>query len=189
MSKDIIVIGSSTGGPKVLNEMFSELPALNASIIIVQHVPPKFDKAIAERLNELSSMAVKVAEHGEAIKNGTAYMAPSRKHLKLTHNSRIMISEDEKVNGCCPSVDVAMMSLVRQSSGKLVGIILTGLGMDGASGIGHIKDLGGTTMAQDELSCVIFGMPKCAIATGKVDHVLPAHEIIEKLTALFGRIE
>ncbi len=189
MSKDIIVIGSSTGGPKVLNEMFSEFPALDASIIIVQHVPPKFDKAIAERLNELSSMAVKVAEHGEAIKNGTAYMAPSRKHLRLVHNSRIVISEEEKVNGCCPSVDVTMKSLEVPSSGKLVGVILTGLGRDGASGIGHIKDLGGTTMAQDEHSCVIFGMPKCAIATGKVDHVLPPHKIIEELSALFCRIK
>lgn len=186
MSKNLIIIGSSTGGPKVLNEIFSKLPMLDAAIIIVQHVPEHFDKAIAERLNELSCMTVKVAEHDDRLLHGTVYMAPAKIHLKLRYNSRVILTEDEKVNCCCPSVDVAMNSLEIQPSGKLTGVILTGLGRDGTSGIEHIKDIGGTTIAQDEHSSVIFGMPKRAIATGKVDHILPPNKIIEQLTALFS---
>ncbi len=186
MSNSLIIIGSSTGGPKVLNEMFSTLPVLDASIIIVQHVPTYFDKAIAERLNEVSKITVKLAEDGEALRAGTAYMAPALKHLRLAGNSRISLTEDAKVNCCCPSVDVAMKSLDRDFSGRLVAVLLTGLGRDGAEGIKHIKDLGGTTFAQDERSSVIFGMPKSAIATGKVDHVLPPEKICEMLISTVG---
>ena len=170
----------------MLNEMFSALPVLDASIIIIQHVPTYFDKAIAERLDEVSKITVKLAEDGEALSAGTAYMAPALKHLKLAGNSHISLAEDAKVNCCCPSVDVAMKSLARDFSGMLVGVVLTGLGRDGTEGIGYIKDLGGTTIAQDERSSVIFGMPKAAIETGKVDHVLPPEKICEMLTKLFG---
>ncbi len=172
----------------MLNEMFSALPVLDASIIIIQHVPTYFDKAIAERLDDISKITVKLAEDGDILRAGTAYMAPALKHLRLAGNSRISLNQDAKVNCCCPSVDVAMKSLVSNSPGGLVGVVLTGLGRDGAAGIEHIKDLGGTTFAQDERSSVIFGMPKSAIATGKVDHVLPPEKICEMLTKLFGRI-
>jgi len=189
MSNTLIIIGSSTGGPKVLNEMFSTLPVLDASIVIVQHVPTYFDKAIAERLDDISKITVKLAEDGEALRAGTAYMAPALKHLRLAGNSRISLSQDAKVNCCCPSVDVAMKSISKNFTGTLVGVVLTGLGRDGAAGIEHIKDLGGTTIAQDERSSVIFGMPKSAIATGKVDNVLPPEKICEMLTRIVGAIK
>ena len=188
MNNNLIIIGSSTGGPKVLNEMFSALPVLDASIVIIQHVPTYFDKAIAVRLDDLSKFTVKLAEDGDVLSAGTAYMAPAQKHLKLISNSRISLVEDAKVNCCCPSVDVTMKSLTSNSSGVIVGVVLTGLGRDGAAGIEHIKGLGGKTIAQDKMSSVIFGMPKSAIATGKVDHVLPPEKICEMLTKLFGTI-
>jgi two-component system chemotaxis response regulator CheB len=186
MSDNIIIIGSSTGGPKILNDMFISLPALNAAIIIVQHVPVLFDKAIADRLDELSRFNVKLAEHGDILKSGTAYVAQAKRHLKLKLNSRIEIVEEAKVNCCCPSVDVTMMSLEKNRSGKIIGVILTGLGRDGADGISHIKSIGGTTYAQDEETCTIFGMPKAAIDTGKVDHIFSPDVICENLIRAVG---
>ncbi len=186
MNNTLIIIGSSTGGPKVLNEIFSMLPVLDATIVIIQHVPTYFDKAIAERLDEISKITVKLAEDREVLSVGTAYMAPALKHLRLAGNTRISLLADEKVNCCCPSVDVAMKSISKNYTGSLVGVVLTGLGRDGAAGIEHIKDLGGTTIAQDERSSVIFGMPKSAIATGKIDHVLPPENICEMLVKIAG---
>ena len=177
MSSPLIIIGSSTGGPKVLNEMFSTLPVLDASIIIIQHVPTYFDKAIAERLNELSSMTIKVAEQDEILKHGTVYMAPAKKHLKLTHDSRVTLKEDGKVNCCCPSIDVTMKSFRVNRSGRTIGVVLTGMGRDGAEGISHIKSIGGITIAQDKKSSAIYGMPKAAYETGKVDFVLHEDDI------------
>ena len=186
MGNKLIVIGSSTGGPKVLGDMFSKLPPLDASIIIVQHIPPLFDKGISERLDELSSMRVKLAEDGETLVRGTAYMAPAKVHLKLVRNSTIALSDEEKVNCCCPSVDVAMRSLEASPLDSIAGVILTGMGFDGTAGIVHIKKLGGMTMAPDEASSVIFGMPKSAIASGNVDHVLSPEHMLEKLVEFVG---
>ena len=179
--KNIIVIGSSTGGPKLLAKLFSELPPLNAAIIIVQHVPPVFDRRIAERLDRLCSMDVVLAQDGDVLENRKVYFAPASKHLKVHRNNRVMLVEDKKVNCCCPSIDVAMKSIRANKSGGLVGVVLTGMGSDGADGISHIKSLGGITIAQDEASSVIYGMPKAAYNTGKVDFVLHEDDICAKL--------
>jgi len=188
MPDKIIVIGSSTGGPKVLNVIFEALPVLDAAIIIVQHIPVFFDKVIAERMNENTRHTVKLAEHGEALKPGVVYFAPAKRHLKLVKNSRVALTEEGKVNCCCPSIDVTMMSLVKDPSTRLLAAILTGMGHDGADGLAYVKSLGGTTLAQDEATSVIFGMPKGAIDTGKVDHVLEPVGISEKLVEFAGEL-
>ena len=184
--KNIIVIGSSTGGPKLLVKLFSELPPLNASIIIVQHVPPVFDRSIAERLDRLSAMDVALAQVGDVLEDGKVYFAPAKIHLKVQHNKRITLVEDELVNCCCPSIDVAMKSIRANKLGKIVGVVLTGMGRDGADGISHIKSIGGITIAQDEASSVIYGMPKAAYETGKVDFVLHEDDICTKLVEIIS---
>ena len=182
--KNIIVIGSSTGGPKLLAKLFSKLPTLNASIIIVQHVPPVFDGRIAERLDRLSAMDVVLAQVGDVLEHGKVYFAPAQKHLKVLHNSKVMLVKDEEVNCCCPSIDVTMGSIRANKLGKIVGVVLTGMGRDGADGISHIKSIGGITIAQDEASSVIYGMPKAAYETGKVDFVLHEDDICAKLVEI-----
>ncbi len=185
-SGNIIIIGSSTGGPKVLNQVFSSLPVLNAAVIIVQHAQPWIDQRIAERLNDLSLMNVKLSENGSRLENGNVYFAPSRIHLKLIRNEHLELCEGEKVNFVCPSIDVTMRSFIKHTTGKLVGVVLSGIGRDGADGITHIKNLGGITIAQDEKTSAVYGMPREAKKTGNVDFVLPPEKIEKKLVELVG---
>jgi two-component system chemotaxis response regulator CheB len=186
-NKNIIIIGVSTGGPLLLQEIFSSLPVINAAVLIVQHIYPMFDKAISERLNELSVMDVRLAEDGQRITSGTAYVAPSRKYLKLESNERIKLIECNNLDYCRSSINVAMKSLVKHNAGKIVGVVLTGMGTDGAEGITHIKNLGGATIAQDRETSVIYNMPEAAQATGSVDYVLSKEQIGSKLVQLIGR--
>lgn len=178
---NIIIIGSSTGGPKVLHDIFSSLPLLNAAVIIVQHIQPIIDKSFAERLNSKSLMDVKLAENGDLLASGKVYFAPAGIHLKLARNKHIELFNGAKVNFARPSIDVTMRSVARHISGKLVGVVLTGMGRDGAEGIIHIKNLGGITIAQDKKSSAIYGMPMEAQKTGSVDFVMPPEKIVEKL--------
>lgn len=182
MIRNIVVIGSSTGGPKLLNEMFREMPVLNAAVVIVQHVPPRFDQAIADRLNELSPMDIKLAASGDVLHNGKGFFAPANSHVRIVNNRVIQLAgrdydKEKLATCCCPSIDVTMKSLCKSTNGKIIGVVLTGMGSDGAEGIVHIKHIGGITLAQDEASCVVFGMPRVAIATRKVDHVLPGENM------------
>jgi two-component system chemotaxis response regulator CheB len=186
-SGNIVIIGSSTGGPKTVNKIFSGLPVLNAAVIIVQHILPGFDKGFARNLNLKTEMPVELAETGTIIEKGKAYVAQSRIHMRLRDNARIELYEGAKVNCCCPAVDVTMKSLGKQRAGKIVGVVLTGLGNDGADGTTHIKNLGGTTISQDKETSVIYGMPKAAFETGHVDHVLPDDRIGPKLIELVGK--
>jgi len=186
MASNLIVIGVSTGGPKLLNWMFSQLPPLNAAIVIIQHVPPDIDRAIVERLNRLSSMEVYLAESGDILREAHVYLAPALLHLTVVANRSLQLVNSAKVNFCCPSIDVTMKSLKPRHEGKTIGVILTGMGKDGAEGLVHIKGLGGITLAQSEESCTIFGMPKYAIDTGMVDYVLDPALICKKLQELVG---
>ena len=187
-SGNIIIIGSSTGGPKVLHSIFSSLPQLNAAIIIVQHILSTVDKSFAERLNSKSSMEVKLSENGNLLEREKVYFAPASIHLKLVNNTKIELCNGEKVNFACPSVDVTMLSVVKHRAGKLVGVVLTGMGRDGADGISHIKNLGGITIAQDKKSSAIYSMPMEAYKTGNVDYVLSMEEIGQKLIELVGAV-
>jgi len=185
-SRNVVVIGSSAGGPRILKELFRRLPLLNCSIILVQHMPKFINDSFTRHLNQLTDMTVKIAENGERIKRGEVYVAPSEQHLELINNKIIRLFRSEKVNFVCPSVDVTMKSLKRMSDGKIVGVILTGMGKDGAEGISHIKAVGGVTVAQDEKTSIIHGMPGEAFKTGNVDLVLPPDKIRDKLIELLG---
>lgn len=187
VNNNIVMIGVSTGGPIALKRLFSELPPLDAAIVIVLHIPPGMDYKIAKGLDAVASMPVALAEDGEYLHSGRIYLAPGGFHLKLEGNSRIILEDSARVNFVQPSADVAMRSLLKPlKKHHIVGVILTGMGKDGAEGIRHIKSLGGITIAQNQESSAIYGMPKAAVETGAVDFVLPPFKIGKKLTELLS---
>jgi len=186
--RNLVVIGVSTGGPLTLKELFRGLPPLDAAFLIVLHITPTMDYRIAQGLAAVASMPVTLAEDGEYLRNGNIYLAPGGVHLRLDGNQKVVLCEGPRVNYVQPAVDVTMLSLSRQLKGRLIGIVLTGMGKDGADGIRHVKDMGGITIAQDQNSSTIYGMPKAAAQTGAVDYVLPPKKIAGKLTELLPQI-
>lgn len=187
VNNNIVMIGVSTGGPIALKRLFAELPPLDAAIVIVLHIPPGMDYRIARGLDEVASMPVALAVDGEYLRSGQVYLATGGFHLKLEGNNRIVLEEGPRVNFVQPSVDVAMKSLLKPLKRKLiVGIILTGMGRDGAEGLRHVKSLGGITIAQDQESSTIYGMPKAAVETGAVDYIFPLKKIGNKLVELLN---
>ena len=182
--KNLVVIGVSTGGPTTLKALFSELPPLDAAFLVVLHINADMDHRIAQGLGSSALMPTALASDGDYLKHGNIYLAPGGCHLKLDGNHRITLVDGPRVNYVLPSVDVAMLSLTRKLSGDLIGIILTGMGKDGAAGIRHMKEIGATTMAQDQKSSVIYGMPKAALETGAIDFVLPPNRMAAKLVEL-----
>ncbi len=184
--RTIVVIGSSTGGPRTLETIFSRFPLIDAVIIVVQHMPHSINSGLCRHLRETSRMGVRIAEDGEEVEHGTIYVAPSEVHLKLVGNRSIRLFDDEKVQYVRPSIDVAMMSLERNGSDRLVGVILSGMGSDGAEGIRHIKAVGGTTFAQALRTCAIHAMPRAAFETGRVDRMLPPEGIREQIIRIAG---
>jgi two-component system chemotaxis response regulator CheB len=182
----IIVMGSSAGGPRILKEIFSGMPKLNAGVVLVQHMPRFINQSLRESISRVTGMAVAVAEDGDMLENGKVHIAPSELHLRLVQNRHIRLIKGEKVNFVCPSVDVTMMSLKPMDGMYLYGVILTGMGRDGAEGIAHMKRIGGVTVAQNQETSAVFGMPKEAAATGCVDHVLSPAEIRERLIQWIG---
>jgi two-component system chemotaxis response regulator CheB len=182
--QNLVIIGSSAGGPRVLKTIFMGLPKLNGTIILVQHMPKFINESFAENLNDLTDMTVKIAENGENIESGVMYVAPSERHLELIDNKIINLYYGEKNQFVCPSVDVTMKSLKRDFGKLIVGIILTGMGSDGANGIDYLKTISGMTIAQDQNTSIIFGMPDAAIKTGKIDMILSPEQIKDKLIEL-----
>ena len=173
----IVVIGASTGGPKALPEVISKLPRdIPAGILVVQHMPEGFTESFAERLNWYTSLEAHEAKVGDEIKPGTILVAPGNKHMEIK-NGRIVLTDGERVNFVRPSVDVTMLSAVAEYGGRCIGVILTGMGSDGANGMKAIKEAGGSTIAQDEESSVVFGMAKVAIEMRSVDKVVPLDKI------------
>jgi two-component system chemotaxis response regulator CheB len=183
---NLIVMGISTGGPRTLARVFNNLPRLKAGLVMVQHMPAFINHAFCKTLSAGTDMDVILAEQGMAVEPGCVLVAPSECHLELVDNRRVRLVDGEKVNYVRPAVDVTMLSLRRAPALRAVGVVMTGLGRDGADGIAHIHDIGGVTIAQDEESSVIFGMPGAAIETGKVDHVLPPEGIRRKIVELAG---
>jgi two-component system chemotaxis response regulator CheB len=185
---NIIMIGVSTGGPLALKRLFSDLPTLDAAVVIILHIPPGMDYKIAKGLDAVASMPVALAEDGEYLRSGHIYLAPGGFHLTLEGNNRIVLQEGPRINFVQPSVDVAMRSLLKPIKQKhIVGVILTGMGKDGAEGIRHIKAIGGITFAQDQESSAIYGMPKAAVETGMVDYVHSLETLKKKLTTLLEK--
>lgn len=183
----LIVIGASTGGPKVLGEMLAMLPPLHAGIVIVQHMPAFINASFARTLARQSSMEVRIAQDGDAVNEGVILLAPSGFHLHLIRNRSIHLAEGPQVNYVCPSVDVAMNSLTAPTRGqRLIGVLLTGMGRDGAAGMAHVKRIGGITVTQDEASCAVWGMPAQAVKLGCVDYELPPASIVSLLVRATG---
>ncbi|MEM0088553.1 MAG: chemotaxis response regulator protein-glutamate methylesterase [Archaeoglobaceae archaeon] len=186
VSKEIcVLIGSSTGGPSALEQVIPRLPSdFPAPVFVVQHMPPNFTKQLAERLNEISEIEVKEAEDNEKVARGVAYIAPGGRHMKLRRALnvvRIKVVDGEPVNNVKPSVDITAESIAQVYGGNVVGVVLTGMGEDGAKGMKKIHDLGGKVIACSEDTCVVFGMPKAVIDLGVADSVKPLFEIAEEI--------
>ena len=179
---NLVAIGSSTGGPKALQEIIPKLPKdFPAPIVIAQHMPPTFTGPFAERLNQMSQITVKEAEEGENIKNGVAYVAPGRGHMRLKRvrgiETIVAISEEKEEFIYRPSVDALMFSVAEFFPGRALGIILTGMGNDGLKGLTALKRTNGRVFAQNEETCVVYGMPKAVVDAGIADKVLSLEEI------------
>jgi two-component system chemotaxis response regulator CheB len=178
----IVLIGVSTGGPSALSQILPALPStLPAPVFIVQHMPPMFTHALAESLQKKCAIRVKEAAEGEAAAAGCVYLAPGGRQMKLDAGKRgdivVRLTDDPPENNCRPSVDYLFRSAALQFPGRSVAAILTGMGNDGAQGLRLLKRSGCSAIAQDEASCVVFGMPREAILTGLVDSVVPLHLI------------
>ena len=182
---DLVVIGVSTGGPAALAALLPQLPgSFPVPILVVQHMPALFTASLATSLNAKCALTVKEAKDGEAVLPGTVYIAPGATQMKLVAASgdkRIQITDDPPENHCKPSVDVLFRSVAHGFPGRATAVILTGMGNDGAMGCRLLKRHGGVLIAQDEASCVVFGMPKEAIQTGLVDVVAPLDRIAEEI--------
>ena len=176
----IIAIGSSTGGTEAVKEVLEVLPPNTPPILITQHMPERFTKTWADRMNQLCRISVKEAEDGDSVLPGHALVAPGSYHMSLVRNGArysVRITQDPPVNRHRPSVDVLFDSVAQYAGANAVGVILTGMGGDGAKGMLAMKQAGAYTIAQDEASCVVFGMPKEAIKLGGVDKILPLGDI------------
>lgn len=178
----IVAIGTSTGGPRALQEVIPKLPKdFPVPVVIAQHMPPNFTKPFAERMNFLSQMTVKEAEDGEQIQNGVVYIAPGRGHMRLVRRrgieTVISISEDRETFIYRPSVDALMASVAEFFPGRALGVILTGMGNDGVKGMAEMKKGGSRLFAQNEETCVVYGMPKAVVDAGLADKVLAIEEI------------
>jgi two-component system chemotaxis response regulator CheB len=182
----IVLIGSSTGGPKALPEVLSRLPAnLPAAVLVVQHMPEGFTRSFAERLNWVSALEVKEAEEGEEIKKGKVYIAQGNKHLTLKGN-RLHLDDGPKVNFVRPAVDVLMRSVAPHYGPRTVGVVLTGMGSDGAAGMQLIKQMGGKTIVQSEETCVVYGMPKAVVELNAADRIVPLEDIAQAISIMIS---
>ncbi|MGR4067944.1 protein-glutamate methylesterase/protein-glutamine glutaminase [Billgrantia sp. C5P2] len=186
-SEKLIIIGASTGGTEAIRAVLEPLPANSPAILITQHMPGGFTRSFAERLNRLCNITVKEASDGERVLPGHAYIAPGDAHLKLARsgaNYVARLDDGPPVNRHRPSVDVLFHSAATQAGRNAIGVILTGMGKDGAAGLLEMRQAGSSTLAQDEASCVVFGMPREAIALGGAAEVASLDDIPERLMEL-----
>ena len=181
----LVIIGSSTGGPKALESVFSAIPAnLPAGIVVVQHMPKEFTRSFAERLDSLFPFPVSEAKNGDLVENGKVLIAPGDYHLTITSERRIQLNQDERVMFLRPAIDVTMENLPMVYGKKIVGVILTGMGRDGAKGMAGIKSGGGITIAQDRSTSTIYSMPRVVAEEGNADYILPLDMIGKTITEL-----
>lgn len=182
---NLVIIGSSTGGPKAVEEVFAQIPAnLPAGIVVVQHMPKDFTRSFAERLNNLFPFPVKEASDGDLIENGKVLIAPGDYHLTITAQKRVKLNQEERVMFLRPAVDVTMATLPAVFGKRILGVILTGMGKDGAKGMAQIKQAGGITIAQDRNTSTIYSMPRVVAEEGNADYILPLDRIGKVITEL-----
>lgn len=180
-----VVIGSSTGGPAALNAVITGLPAdLGVPVLVVQHMPPGFTRSLAERLDDHSAVTVREAEAGSRPKAGTVLLAPGGYHMRLDATGALAFDEGPPECGVRPAVNITMESVVAAERSRTLGVVLTGMGNDGTRGAGLIKGAGGSVIAEDESTCVVYGMPRSVIEGGYADAVVPldrmAGEIVKR---------
>jgi two-component system chemotaxis response regulator CheB len=176
----VIAIGASTGGPDAIAAVLRRFPADMPGVVIVQHMPAEYTRRFAESLDTHCAMQVRQAEHGDRLEPGTALLAPGNEHLRVRRGANgfdVLLDQGERVSGHRPSVDVLFESVARAAGGEAVGVILTGMGRDGARGLLTMRKAGARTLAQDEATSVVFGMPKVAVELGAVERVAPLDEI------------
>jgi two-component system chemotaxis response regulator CheB len=172
----LIVIGASTGGTEAVKNVLTRLPAELPGICIVQHIPPVFSKTFAERLNECSALEVREAAHGDEVRPGTALVAPGDFHMAVEWDVncyRVRLRQDPPIHFTRPAVDMLFNSAAQCAGRNTLGILLTGMGRDGAQGMQQLKSAGAINLAQNEATCVVYGMPRAAVELGVVDRVVP----------------
>ncbi len=186
-----IALGVSTGGPISLQKIIPLLSEdINVPMFIVQHMPPKFTKSLADRLNSMSKLTVKEAEHGDIIKKNFVYIAPGGKHMgfvKVGVDIKILLSDEPTTSLHRPSVDVMFKSAISIYGRKVLGVIMTGMGKDGLEGITELKKIGGSCLAQNASSCVVYGMPKAVVDAGYADIIVPLEQIANKINSVLKK--
>jgi len=183
-TEKVVAIGTSTGGTQALEHVLSSLPRVVAGIVVVQHMPEKFTASFAKRLDSLCAIDVKEAEHGDRVLPGRALIAPGGRHMRVVRSGalyKVEVLDGPPVNRHKPSVDVLFRSVAACAGANAMGIIMTGMGDDGARGLLEMRQAGAPTVAQDEASCVVFGMPREAIKLGAADVVLPLDRIANEI--------
>ncbi len=186
-ASDLVVIGASTGGPVAVRRVLEMLAAdFPAAVLVVQHMPAGFTSAFAAQLNRTSALTVVEAADGDLLKPGTVFVAPGGLHLAVTPDRRVRLTTDPEMAGHRPAVDYTMASVVPVFGGRTTGVLLTGMGRDGADGMRRIRAAGGRTFAQDAESCVVNGMPQSARDLGVVEVVAPPDVLGRRLDALFS---
>ena len=185
-TEKLIIIGASTGGTEAIREVLQPLPPDAPAVLIAQHMPPGFTRSFAQRLDGLCRIHVKEAEQGERVLPGYAYIAPGGWHLALGRsgaNYVAQLNQEPPVNRHRPSIDVLFDSAARHAGKNAIGMILTGMGRDGAEGLLRMQQAGAHTLSQDEASCVVYGMPREAVLLGAVDEVAPLNEMTRRVLA------
>lgn len=185
----IIAIGASTGGTEAIFSILKSLPEDVPGIVIVQHIPPNFSRMFAERLNNTTKLAVKEAKSGDYVDRGRVLIAPGDQHMivrRIGERYKVECYEGEKVNGHCPSVDVLFESVAKEAGRNAVGVILTGMGYDGAKGLMSMRRKGARTIGQDEKSSIVYGMPKVAYNIGAVEKQMSLDNIAYSIYHMLG---
>lgn len=189
--KNIVAIGTSTGGPRALQSVVTQIPGdIEGAVLIVQHMPVGFTKSLADRLNGMSDIEIKEAEHGDVLKPGCGYLAPGGYQMEVKKRGGdyiIQLDDSKVVSGHRPSVDAMLYSLVKENVKNTIAVIMTGMGADGADGLSKLKDNGKIKIiAQDEDTCVVYGMPGSAVKKGAVDVIVPLKNISSEIMKAMG---
>lgn len=186
----IIAIGASTGGTEAIFNILKTLHPQIPGIVVAQHIPPIFSKMFADRLNDTTQLRAKEAQNGDFVEQGRVLIAPGGQHMrikKVGERFRVECFEGEKVNGHCPSIDILFESVAKEVGEGAIGVILTGMGYDGAKGLLAMRRKGARTLGQDEKSSIVYGMPKVAFEIGAVEKQIPLEIIAQTLVTLLRR--